>query len=171
MEGRGGRVGVQVHECGTRGVAMMPTELRPVVSIGHGPDIQPIALQHARTLAGTVRKAAKRFPPEEAALASQFRRAADSAALNLAEGNSRRTNREFRQFIHTARSSLKEVETIIELAADGDLLEGDLLTILRAQCDEALRTVWGLLRTINERIERGEVERRQTRLLDPDPPS
>ena len=123
-----------------------------------------IALRHARTLALLCRKAARQFPADERALADQLRRAADSAVLNIAEGNARGTNREFRQFLQTSRASLKEVEIIIELAADAGYIAEPLLTALRSACDEALRTLWGLLRVINERVQRGELERRRSRV-------
>jgi four helix bundle protein len=57
------------------------------------------------------------FPKHEVyGLASQLRRAAVSVPSNLAEGANRNSRREFHQFVGTARGSLAEVETQVEIA-------------------------------------------------------
>ena len=117
------------------------------------------AYRHARKLAAMCRDAASTFPPHEAALADQLRRAADSVVLNIGEGNGRGTNRQFRQFLETARASLKEVEVVVDVADDARLITGAALDALRAQIDETARTLYGLVRAISTRIERGESER------------
>ena len=119
-----------------------------------------IAWRHARTLASACRKAARSFPAyEQNALADQLRRAADSAALNIAEGNARGSNRDFRRFLETARASLKEVDAVLDLAGDAGYVVSSELEAIHAMCDEAARTVYGLLRAVNQRLENGEVER------------
>src|ERR1041384_4111221 len=50
-------------------------------------------------------------------LASQLRRAATSAPLNIAEGCGATTNTEFGRFLGYAYRSLKEVVTALELSA------------------------------------------------------
>lgn len=52
---------------------------------------------------------------EQFGLISQMRRAAISLPSNAAEGFRRRSNREFRQFLHIALGSASELETHIEL--------------------------------------------------------
>jgi four helix bundle protein len=57
------------------------------------------------------------FPKHELyGLTGQLRRAAVSIPSNLAEGASRNSRKEFAHFISTARGSLAEVDTQIELA-------------------------------------------------------
>src|SRR5712691_3500836 len=74
------------------------------------------AWQHARTLAVLSKTAIARLPIQERfALADQWRRASYSVVLNIAEGASRRGTKEFRRYLDIARSSLHEVEAIIEL--------------------------------------------------------
>lgn len=83
------------------------------------------------------------------------------------------SNREFRRFLETARSSLKEVEVIFDLAGDGGLIPQEALRALRTQLDETARTLYGLLRSINERLEKGEVDglrRPGTKPREPGPP-
>jgi four helix bundle protein len=115
--------------------------------------------QHARRLALACRVAAKRFPAEESRLADQLRRAADSIVLNIAEGSAKGTNKEFRRFLELARGSMKEVEAALALACDAELIVGPAADGIQAQADETGRTLFGLMRAINARIESGEGER------------
>jgi four helix bundle protein len=113
------------------------------------------AWQHAKRLAVECSRAASTFPSEERfALADQLRRAAYGAALNVAEGASRRGTGEYRRYIDTARSSLTEVEAILEIAAELGYLQPTTRARLEARQDEAAKTVFGLLRAISARTER-----------------
>jgi four helix bundle protein len=113
------------------------------------------AWQHAKQLAVECARAATMFPPEERfALADQLRRAAYSAALNVAEGAGRRGTRDYRKYLDTARASLSEVEAILEIAAELGYLLPSTRARLEARRDEAAKTVYGLLRAISARVER-----------------
>jgi len=64
-----------------------------------------------------VYKTTSRFPKSEVyGLTSQTRRAVVSIPSNIAEGASRRTKKEFLQFLYIAKSSLSELDTQFELA-------------------------------------------------------
>ena len=107
------------------------------------------AWQHAKILAVECAKAARRFPPEEQrALADQLRRASYSAALNIAEGMSRYGARDYRRYLDTAKSSLKEVEAILEIAKDIGYVDLSAFAKLEARRDEASKTLFGLIRAI-----------------------
>jgi four helix bundle protein len=119
------------------------------------------AWEHAKVLAVDCTRAARAFPPEERhALADQLRRAAYSAALNVAEGASRSSNREYRRFLDVARSSAKEVETILEIARDLGYVDPSTYARLEARCDELAKTLFGLQRAIATRLAKGETARR-----------
>ena len=76
-----------------------------------------VAWQKAMELAKQIYVLTNSFPKHEVyGLSSQLRRASVSIPINLAEGAARNSQREFSYFISTARGSLAEVETQIELA-------------------------------------------------------
>src|SRR5882762_9756906 len=111
------------------------------------------AWQLARDLAIQSRPLIKRLPSEERyALADQWRRAAYSVPLNIAEGASRKGPLEFRRHLDIARGSLHELEVIFELVIGQDYLKPDDLEGLRTMRSECARTVWGLIRSIARRL-------------------
>jgi four helix bundle protein len=76
-----------------------------------------IAWQKAMTLAEVVYDCTRNFPREEIyGLMSQIRRCAVSIPANIAEGQGRRSKKEFQQFLGHARGSLLELDTHLELA-------------------------------------------------------
>ena len=107
------------------------------------------AWQHALRLAVECSKAAKRFPIyERYVLAVQLRRAGYSVVLNIAEGSARRGARECRRFLDTARGSLAEVETVLELALQLAYLPSDECSRLSSLATETAKTLFGLLRKV-----------------------
>ena len=105
------------------------------------------AWQHAKRLAILSKKVIEKLPASgRYALADQWRRASYSVALNIAEGASRKGPREFRRYLDIARSSLHELEGIIELAGGlGYLPEAETASLEEARA-ECARLVYGLLR-------------------------
>jgi len=73
--------------------------------------------QRAMSFSVRVYDVTKRFPQSELyGLTSQFRRAATSIPLNIAEGSACKSKKEFGQFLHIALRSQYEVVTIVKLA-------------------------------------------------------
>lgn len=76
-----------------------------------------VAWQRAMELVAVVYKVTRAFPKEEVyGLTSQLRRAAVSVPSNIAEGQGRKGNGEFRHFLRLSLGSLMEVETQIMIS-------------------------------------------------------
>ncbi|MHC4179562.1 MAG: four helix bundle protein [Planctomycetota bacterium] len=76
-----------------------------------------IAWQKAMNLVVMVYRESAKFPKSETyGLTSQIRRAVVSIPSNIAEGQGRRTKRDFRHFLWIAIGSLREVETQVFIA-------------------------------------------------------
>ena len=117
--------------------------------VGHFKKLK--AWEHARALAVISKPLINRLPAtERSGLADQWRRAASSVVLNIAEGASRRGNKEFRKHLGIARASLDEVEAIIDLAIGLEYLRKEDVAKVSAVRDECARTVFGLMRKLGD---------------------
>jgi len=67
-------------------------------------------------------------------------------------GRVRRGAREYRRYLDTARSSLDEVEAILEIAKELGYVELSTFARLEARRDEAAKTLYGLLRAISRSV-------------------
>src|SRR5215472_6301142 len=104
-----------------------------------------VAWQKAMDFVEAVYQASKAFPKDELfGLTSQVRRAAVSIPSNIAEGQSRRSSREFLQFLSIARGSLSEVETQLIISKRLNYLSREQLTDLQHKSAELGRVINGL---------------------------
>jgi four helix bundle protein len=85
---------------------------------------------------------------EKYGLTSQARRAAFSAAANIAEGSAKRGSREFRRFLDISLGSLAELSYIFLLARDLGYLKAEIWGEIEAVRDHAGRLTWGLYRAL-----------------------
>jgi four helix bundle protein len=105
-----------------------------------------IVWQKAMTLARQVYALSEELPKSEAyGLFSQIRRAAVSVPSNIAEGHGRLTDSQFRHFLGTARGSLYEMQTQLELAGDLGYLDKKFVLELMDNGWEVARLLNGLL--------------------------
>jgi four helix bundle protein len=105
-----------------------------------------VVWQKAMRLVTDVYEATEGFPQREVyGLTQQIRSAAVSVPSNIAEGQGRRTVKEFRRFLRTARGSLLELETQLRIASNLKYLNPPALTQLLAQTHEVGRVLNGLL--------------------------
>lgn len=81
-------------------------------------------------------------------LTSQARRAAFSAAVNIAEGSAKRGSSEFRRFIDISIGSLAELAYILRLVRDLKLLPEDNLKKLEALRGRAGFMTWRLYQAV-----------------------
>jgi four helix bundle protein len=108
-----------------------------------------IAWQKAMKLVKAVYQVAQSFPREERyGLTNQLRRAAVSVPSNIAEGQARFSQKEFRHFLSQARGSLVEIETQLLISEDlGYLSEKSAQPLLQGAA-ELGRIINGLIAAI-----------------------
>jgi four helix bundle protein len=110
------------------------------------------AWQACHELVTAVYRATEGFPKEERyGLTSQMRRAAFSAAVNIAEGAAKKGSTEFRRYLDIALGSLSELSYVIVLTRELGLLErdeGEHLSELRTRAGQL---TWGLYRAVSRR--------------------
>jgi four helix bundle protein len=101
------------------------------------------------TLTVAIYQVTRRWPGHEIyGLTSQARRAAYSAAANIAEGSAKRGSAEFRRFLNISLGSLAELSYILLLARDLDYLKSEVWGEIEALRDHAGRLTWGLYRAL-----------------------
>jgi len=90
----------------------------------------------------------KKFPKEEIFdLCSQFRRAATSICLNIAEGSAG-TKPEFRQFLKVSLRSVRECVAVIEVASRQNYITQKEKQALREDCAEMAKMLTGLVKSV-----------------------
>ncbi len=104
-----------------------------------------IVWQKGMDLVEAVYKASQAFPKEETyGLTSQIRKAAVSVPSNIAEGQGRKSTKEFLHFLSIALGSLREVETQILIAERLTYLNKKQTTPLLTLSSEVGRLINGL---------------------------
>jgi four helix bundle protein len=104
--------------------------------------------QKAFGLTLKIYSATQNFPKEETyGLRSQLRRAAVSVVSNIAEGKGRSSDKDLLHFLSTAKGSLFELETQIELAKHLSYVDAAQADILISKTNETGRLLSGLMRS------------------------
>jgi four helix bundle protein len=104
-----------------------------------------IAWKKAMALVIEIYRVTRGFPRDERyGIVSQLRRAAVSIPSNVAEGYGRNSPRELYQFVGTARGSLAEVETQIEISRDLNYMNSEDAAALLKKSAEVGRVLTGL---------------------------
>jgi four helix bundle protein len=109
--------------------------------------------QEAMNLVTLIYKSTATFPREEAyGLTNQLRRAAVSVPSNIAEGQGRRSTKEFLNQLSVARGSLLEVQTQVEIGNRLRYLEANQVSCLEQQVGTVARLLNGLIRSLERKI-------------------
>jgi four helix bundle protein len=103
------------------------------------------AWEACHRLALAVYEATGDWPQDERfGLIAQARRAAFSAAANIAEGSAKRGPREFRRFLDASLGSLAELSYIIRLTKELGIVTEAVASSLESTRNEAGKLTWGL---------------------------
>lgn len=115
--------------------------------INRAQDMDVFKLSHSLTI--EIYKLTEKFPLEERfGLSTQMRRSAYSIPMNIVEGASRLSTKEYRQFVGIARGSAVEISYQLLLAKDlGYLIEQDYM-ILKEEYDRVAKMLTGLIKTL-----------------------
>ena len=101
--------------------------------------------QKALELTVQIHELTKKFPKEELyILTAQIKRAADSVALNIAEGSTGQTDAGFRQFLGYAVRSAIEVVGCLHIGRKRGIIDGQDFQRVYDQTVEVLRMIHGL---------------------------
>lgn len=109
------------------------------------------AWQLTDELALLVYRITKEFPKSEMwGLTSQMRRAAISVPANIVEGSSRRTKKEYIQFLYIAKSSLAELSYYLKFSNRCGYLDSGKFDMCWLRAQECLKTLQGLISYIEK---------------------
>jgi len=115
-------------------------------------DIQ--AWQEARKLVKKVYDAIKESKEfqRDLRLVSQIQGAAVSAMANIAEGFSRRSNKEFIQFLFISKSSAAEVQSHLYVALDQGYMAKEKFEEIYAQADLVSKMISGFIKYLSSEL-------------------
>ncbi|MFA7676987.1 MAG: four helix bundle protein [Candidatus Omnitrophota bacterium] len=101
--------------------------------------------QKALDFSFKIHELTRKFPKEEIyILTSQIKRAADSIVLNIAEGSTGQSNKEFRQFTGYALRSAIEVVSCLYIGRKRGLIDNEYFKGLYSQSEEIIKMLQGL---------------------------
>lgn len=107
------------------------------------------AWKRSMELAMAAYRVTRNFPAEERfGLTAQMRRAAVSVPSNIAEGAARRTAPDFVNFLHTARASLSELDTQLELALAFGYVDAAAVEPVEELMTTVDKTLAGLIKSL-----------------------
>ena len=105
----------------------------------------------AMNLCKSIYELTSEFPKnEQYVLVSQMRRSALSVASNIAEGSGRQHRKEFVHFLYTARGSLYELITQLDLCAMIQLIDNPNKTTIVDCCDDLGRGINALITSMKD---------------------
>lgn len=84
-------------------------------------------------------------------ITSQLKRASVSVPLNIAEGAGRNSDKEFRHFLHIARGSLSEVNTVLDLCVLLGFCTNERIGPLNEQEQKCAALINGLIKSIDKK--------------------
>jgi four helix bundle protein len=105
--------------------------------------------QRSIELSGEIFELTKKFPREEVyVLTAQLQRASDSIALNIAEGSTGQSNKEFKRFLGIAIRSAIEVVCCFYLARRRHLVNESQFSYFYGELSELIKGMQALRKSI-----------------------
>jgi four helix bundle protein len=118
--------------------------------INERPHKKLVVWQKAVELVTEVYRITESFPKkEEFGLAAQMRRAAISVPSNIAEGLTRKTNKDKLHFLNIAQASLSEIDTQLEISRRLEYFGQPTYEDLEIKLVEIEKLLSGLIRSIH----------------------
>ncbi len=109
-----------------------------------------LVYQKAIKFTSIARKVIKKFPKEEMfALSSQFRRAADSISLNIAEGSGNESTKETAKFLGYSIRSAYECMCCLDIAVENDYMLVSESRLVENFIEELIKMLVALQKTIS----------------------
>ena len=107
--------------------------------------------QLAIEMANNIHLMTRNFPKEEIfSLTSQIKRAADSIALNIAEGSTGQSNLEQQRFLGYAQRSGLEVVSALYLSIKRDYITKEIFDIRYNELDNLVRKIQAFKNSLNK---------------------
>ena len=112
-----------------------------------------IVWEKAHKLTLEIYKHTSEFPKIEIyGIVNQMRRAAYSIPSNIVEGNSRKSNKEFLQFLNIAKGSLEELKYFLLLSKDLNYISLQQYSNLNNMCEEVSKLLYKFTKSIEKSI-------------------
>lgn len=110
-----------------------------------------VVWQKSHKLTLEIYKITSSFPSEEKfGLISQMRRAAYSIPANIVEGHSRKSKKEFLQFLSIAKGSLEELKYFIILVTDLEYISVEMTNRLEGYSEEVSKILFAFTKSLTE---------------------
>ncbi|WPR75649.1 four helix bundle protein [Algoriphagus sp. NG3] len=84
-------------------------------------------------------------------LISQMRRAADSVALNIAEGSTSQSNLEYKRFLNYSIRSIVEVVSALFIEKRRNYIEEEVFQSTYGQCEEPVKMIQSLKKKLTSK--------------------
>ena len=94
-------------------------------------------------------------------LSDQIKRAGISIMANIAEGFSRKSNKEFIQFLFISKASAAELQSHLYIAADQGIIDNASFENLYQHADKVQRQTSNLIKYLNTTIQTRKPDKRE----------
>lgn len=104
-----------------------------------------------RTFIKDIYVLASKLPKQEQfEIASQLRRAATSALLNLAEGSMKGSDAELNRFILISIGSISEIVAILDICLDQKYIDSSIYNEYMLKCESLIKQLYGFRRALKK---------------------